>query len=249
MKLAVAFAACVSVLGFSSCLDSDDNGPDYKMDNVTITNTMGTPMMMSDVYPGVAYVTDAYDLSVYGIPNGTKRAAIAFTIPEGTDLTQNRIKIDLVSGSCFSLDKLSSVLSAKNDSCKAYTSRVYSLAKKEDTAVSVGYVYYSNITAGNGFLNLAFSYAAEKAGHAVLEENRIGNDTLYVDLRLKADISETAVAKKDWRTFDLSKGRLIYDVVPENATHDSIYITVLAETSQYGRVEKDSLTVFTKAMR
>lgn len=248
MKLAVAFAALVSVFTFSSCLDSGESGPGYRYDNVTITSNMGIPLLLSDAFPGVTYTTDAYDLSAYGIPSNTKRAWIAYTIPEGTDLTQQRIKINLVKGMCSSADDLTSVLSAKQDSCNTYTSKIYSFIDKGNT-LGVGYLYYPRITAMNGYLNVGFRYAVEKSGKVLLEENRIGNDTLYVDFRVQADIKESAMIQSDWRSFDLSRGNLIYDVVPKNSTRDSIYITVVAETTQDNRVLKDSLTVFTKSMR
>lgn len=251
MKLAVVFAAVVSVFGFSSCLDSGESGPRYNYDNVTISNYMGTYTLLSDALPGVTYVTDAFDLTPYGIAKGSKRAAIAYTIPEGTDLTQKRIKIDLVQGMCQGFGSLESLLSAQSDSISGiYTSKVNSLGylQGNDNVMRVGNVYYSAISASNGFLNLSFTYAVDKPGKVILEENRIGNDTLYVDLRVAAEIKESTSVQSDWRSFDLSRGRLVYDVIPQNPTGDSIYVTVLADVTKDGG-KKDSLTVFTKALR
>lgn len=243
MKLAVAFAALVSVFGFSSCLNDGESGPSYNYDNVTISDYLGTYTLLSDAMPGVTYLTDAYDLTPYGISKGTKRALIAFTIPEGTDLTKKRIKINLVQGQCQGFGGLESLLSAKHDSINSiYTSKVNSLGFEQTNSMLVGAIYYSSISATNGFLNLGFTYAADKAGKIILEENRIGHDTLYVDLRLSADIKEATSVKNDWRTFDLSRGNLIHRVEPTNETRDSIYITVVADVSKDGG-KKDSLTV------
>lgn len=245
MKLAVVFAALVSVFGFSSCLDSGDNGPSYQYDNVTVSNYMGTYTFSSDAFPGLTYVTDVIDLAPYGITANTKRACIGFTIPEGTDLTQSRIKINLVQGQCVSMASLEAPLSMEHDSLSTYTSKPYALGYYQMNSCYVGALYYPAISAASGYLNLGFCYAAEKGGKAVLEENRIGNDTLYVNLRLSADIKESTTVKNDWHTFDLSKGRLIYNVP---STKDSIYVTVLADVT--GASEKrDSLTVKVKAMR
>lgn len=250
MKLAVAFAALVSVFGFSSCLDSDNNGPSYQYDNVTVSNYMGTYLLASDAFPGITYVTDAIDLTPYGITANTKRACIGFTIPEGTDLEQSRIKINLVQDQCFSLATLEAPLSAKHDSLSTYTSNVYALGYYQMQNCNVGALYYPAISAAYGFLNLGFCYAAEKGGKATLEENRIGNDTLYVDLRLSANIKESTSVKNDWRTFDLSKGRLIHNVPsiknPKGEPIDSIYVTVVANVTGGGSVKRDSLTVEVK---
>lgn len=243
MKLAVAFAALVSVFGFSSCLDSGNEGPAYQYDNVTVSNYMGTYIFASDAFPGLTYVTDVIDLAPYGITANTKRACIGFTIPEGTDLTQSRIKINLVQGQCVSMASLEAPLSMEHDSLSTYTSKPYALGYYQMNSCYVGALYYPAISAASGYLNLGFCYAAEKGGKAVLEENRIGNDTLYVDLRLSADIKESSTVKNDWRTFDLSKGRLIYDVPSQK---DSIYVTVLANVTAGGNEKKDSLTVKVK---
>lgn len=249
MKLAVAFAALVSVVGFSSCLDSGESGPEYSYDNVTVSNYMGTYTLLSDAFPGITYVTDAFDLTPYGIAKGSKRAAIAYTIPEGTDLTQKRIKINLVQGMCQGFGSVESLLSAQSDSISdIYTSKISYLGYVQADYIRMGYLNYPAISASNGFLNLGFSYAADKGGKVILEENRIGHDTLYVDLRLAAEIKESTNVKTDWRTFDLSRGNLIYGVIPQNPTSDSIYVTVVADVTKDG-AKKDSLTVFTKALR
>lgn len=245
MKLAVVFAALVSVFGFSSCLDSNDNGPSYQYDNVTVSSYMGTYILASDAFPGLTYVPDVMDLTPYGITAGTKRACIAFTIPEGTDLTQTRIKINLVQGQCVSMASLEAPLSAENDSLSTYTSKPYALGYYQMQSCYVGALYYPAISAASGFLNLGFCYAAEKGGKAVLEENRIGSDTLYVDLKLSADIKESSTVKNDWRTFDLSKGRLIHSVPSIEGTTDSIYVTVVADVTGGGG-KRDSLTVKVK---
>ncbi|WP_455671954.1 hypothetical protein [Phocaeicola sp.] len=234
MKLAVAFAALVSVFTFSSCLDSGESGPNNGYAIVTVGNNMGIPYFLADFFPNIKLYPNVNDLSVYGIPANAKRAAITYTLPEGTVITENTTKLDitLIAGGCsgITVDEISN----RPDTCSAYTSKIQSFV----SGYPWGYIAYPAAYAENGYLNLMYEYlTGSKRASSVLLDNRASNDTLYLDLKIKADGENKKVA--DFKNFALNTSSLLNKVMPQK---DSIYVTVVSESSKGGSEGKDSIT-------
>lgn len=90
MKLAVVFAAFVSVFGFSSCLDDGESGPAQLQWVVNVNDGSYTGVsFIPDGAPTVKWTTGAVTLTQYGLPEGTKRALLTYTIPEGQNITED----------------------------------------------------------------------------------------------------------------------------------------------------------------
>lgn len=244
MKLAVVFAAVVSVFGFSSCLDSGESGPNTRMWWVNVESSyMGTTVLRPDGYhPDISWVPTSSVLTQYGIPEGTKRAVISYTVPEGQDVDSKNIQISLVAGQCSAIP-VGNIINP-HDSLAEYTSKFKEFQK----------IYYDFLPAvyTNGrylMVNCTFP-SGNNSPKLALVSNHISEskDTLYLDLKLKAAEGSSQVYSSYYATnYDLYSCQDIHSMVPSNATHDSIYVTVRAMTSEYGSNEKmDSLTTKAK---
>ncbi len=238
MKLAVVFAAFVSVFGFSSCLDSGESGPQTNSLLVTVGDYMGIPVFYPDCMPGYVLDPSVVDLSQYGISSSARRALITYTLVEGQANDAKKLKINLVAGSCVEISPV--YISAAPDTfeTKGYTSTI-----KQFDHVQPFYPYYPaypNIYAEYGYLTFGFSYMADKVGQFGLAFDRISNDTLYLDLKAKTEGSSRN--GYHWLTCDLSRSREYYEVRP--TVDDSIRITVSAKVSTMP-VEGEVLSVTT----
>lgn len=241
MKLAVAFAALVSVFGFSSCLDSGESGPQQYGAIVSIENSLGLPYFLPDFgsKQGLVMYPNLSDLKAYGISSTAKRAVITYNLPEGTEWGESTKKLNvvLVAGGCSEL--MVENISNRPDTCTAYVDKIKEFPKENQP---IWNAYYPAAYAENGYLNLVYNYSVDfKRGSSVLVENRVSNDTLYLDLKLKAEGSSQLV--QDFKSYDLSTSNLMHDVVVED---DSVYITIVAESSLYGNEKKDSVTTRSK---
>lgn len=241
MKLAVVVAALVSVFGFSSCLDSGESGPQQYGAIVTVGNSMGIPYFLPDFgsKTGLRMYPNVSDLKAYGISSTAKRAAITFTLPEGTEWTSNTKQLDiaLVAGGCSEVPVEN--ISNRPDTCITYVNKIQEFSKQNQL---VWAAYYPSAYAEYGYLTLLYSYlTGSKRASSVLLDNRASNDTLYLDLKLKCDGSSQLA--QDAKNYDLSSSSLIDQVI---AKEDSIYITIVAESSLYGTEKKDSVTTRSK---
>lgn len=224
MKLAVIFAALVSVFGFSSCLNSDDNGPQPNTLLVTVGSYMGIPEFYPDCVPGVTFVPTAVDLTQYGISSSARRAIITYSVLEGQSEDAKRLNISLVAGACMEVKPMQISNNPDTFDTKGYTSSI-----KQFTNVMPNYPYYPaypTIYAERGYLTFGFTYAADKIGQFGLVPNRISNDTLYLDLKAKTE--GTSREGINWQTYSLFGSE--YEAV-QPTKDDSIRITVLAKSS------------------
>lgn len=224
MKLAVVFAAFVSVFGFSSCLDSGESGPQTTCFLVSVGNQMGIPVFYPDAMPGYTLSPSVVDLSQYGISNSARRAVITYTIAEGQDENAKNLKINLVAGGCMEVKPMQISNEPDTFETKGYTSAIKQFERV--MPFYPYYPYYPTIYAEHGYLTFGFSYTADKVGQFGLAPNRVSNDTLYLDLKAKTE--KGSREGLHWQTYQLS-GPAFNEVEPMK--DDSIRITVLAKSS------------------
>ncbi|WP_455668579.1 hypothetical protein [Phocaeicola sp.] len=241
MKLAVVFAALVSVFGFSSCLNDSDSGPQANVLLVTVSNPMGMPQFYPDCMPGVVLTPTAVDLTPYGISSSARRAIITYTIPEGQNITNEtkKINITLVAGACVEVKPLEISNVIDSFDTKGYTSKIKDFINVMPNYPS--YPVYPKIYADYGYLNFGFTYNADKIGQFGLVPNRISNDTLYLDLRAK--IEGSSREGLNWLTYNLTSCNEYYEVNP--IKDDSIRITVLAKSSLSSSDKNETIAVTT----
>ncbi len=232
MKLAVVFAALVSVFGFSSCLNSDgDNSPMPAYVVGTFNLGMSGYEFKPDFFD-VTYETGVYDLTQYGIAstfNGG-RGVICFTVPEGTEITENtkRVKVQLQAG-CWALPSKKIVGDAA--AYADYTSKIAGF-----TAPGVGYSYLSTSPAWvkDRTLNLCFGYTGDDKTEYVLcadKVSTVSQDTLYLDLKVKTTGTTSNILALD--TYSLSP---IMDKIMElepKDEKDSIYFVIRGTATEY----------------
>lgn len=237
MKLAVAFAALVSVFSFSSCLNDSESGPMQFPWTVNInTSYLGTTNFVPDGLSGITWTTDAISLTQYGISEGAKRAFIWYTVPEGQNLTEGSktMKVELVSGSCAAIPIAN--ISNRPDTLQDYTSKI-----KEFTSFLQGVpAVYTN----DKYLMINCTYQASELAKIGLVPNRISaaKDTLYLDLKLKAKEGYQNGSTFFATNYDLSTCNEFYDMIPSNKSQDSIYVTVRALSANAGQEKVDSMT-------
>lgn len=237
MKLAVVFAALVSVFGFSSCLDSGESGPQQLQWPVNInTSYLGSTVFTPDGAPGFTLTTDAMSLTQYGIPEGTKRAFIRYTIPEGQEMNQESKtqKIELVPGSCIVIPIAN--ISNRPDTLQDYTSKI-----KQFTPVIAG---VPGVYTNDRYLIINCSYEASEVAKVGLVPNRVSaaKDTLYLDLKLKTKEGYRQGETFFATNYDLSSCHDFFDLVASNKTQDSVYVTVRALSVNAGQEKVDSIT-------
>lgn len=240
MKLAVVFAAFVSVFGFSSCLDSGESGPQTACFLVSVGNQMGMTVFYPDAMPGYTLTLSplAGDLSQYGISNSARRAIITYTVAEGQDENAKNLEINLVAGGCMEVKPMQ--ISNKPDTfeTKGYTSAIKQFERV--MPFYPYYPYYPRIYAERGYLTIGFSYSADKVGQFGLAPNRVSNDTLYLDLKAKTENGSREGLH--WQTYLLSGPD--YDEV-EPMKDDSIRITVQAKSSLSSSNEEEVISMTT----
>ncbi len=230
MKFAALFAAFVSVLGLTSCLDSGDSGPQQYQSLVTVESSyMGYTILYADEYPGVVLnPTNTADLLKFGITSATKRALVLYTIPEGQDMTATQLNVTVENGMAWPVYDISN----RPDTCTAYKDPILRFSD-----YSIMYSFKSGFIARNRYMNVGYQYnvASNQAPDVVMLPNRVSNDTIYLDFKVKKTetVGQTTLCLD---TYDLHSCRsALGGLVPKN---DSVYVTVVAETS----VGKDSIT-------
>lgn len=242
IRLVLWAAALMSAFAFTSCLE-ENNDPIEYLSLVTIENSMGTAIMYPDENPQQQFFFSG-DLAQYGISATATRALVSYTVPEVIDWTAPQVEVTLLSGRCQDWPVASVTDVNHADTCAAYTAPITAFSQ-----YGVGSILFPAINVVRGrYLNVGYNYRANKVGSTVLVANRVSNDTIYLDLKLKKEgynLSSGAVMN----SFDLySDYRLISGAVPQK---DSLYVTVVALTSEdyEGKnVKKDSVTTRFKGM-
>ena len=240
MKLAVVFAALVSVFGFSSCLDSGESGPAEFPWIVNVNDSYMGTSFIPDGAPNIRWTTDAVTLTQYGIPEGTKRALLTYTIPEGQDLENTKtLKIELVPGRCGAISIAN--ISNRPDTLVDYTNKIQEFTPFLGGVPAV----YTN----GRYLMINCTYQASEIAKIGLVPNRVSatKDTLYLDLKLKAKEGYQSGYTYYSTNYDLSSCHEVYDMIPTNKTQDSIYVTVRALSAKSGQEKVDSITTAAKA--
>ena len=239
MKWTAVFAALVSALGLSSCLDNGDSGPQQLQWPVNVDDSYLGASFTPDINSGIKMTTDVADLTRYGIPEGTKRAVITYTIPEGQEITETSksFKIMLSQGLCSPIPV--GRISNRPDTLMDYTSKFVEFMK--DYPVYGFPAVYTN----GKYLMINCSYQADEIGKLGLLPNRVSEtkDTLYLDLKLKTKDGFRKGSTYFMANYDLTSCQEVYNMIPSNPTKDSIYVTVRAVTSMNGFEKMDSMTV------
>lgn len=237
MKLAAIFAAFVSVFSLSSCLNDGESGPAQLQWIVNVNNGSYTGVNFNpDGVSGVTWTTDAVTLTQYGLPEGTKRALVTYTIPEGQNITDatKTLKVELVPGYCSAIPIAN--ISNRPDTLIDYTSKIQEFTKFLAGVPAV----YTN----GRYLMINCSYQASEIAKVGLIPNRVSatKDTLYLDLKLKSKEGYKNGFTYYATNYDLWSCDEIYDMIPSNKSQDSIYVTVRALSIDGGQEKVDSMT-------
>lgn len=225
MKWAVLFAALVTVLGFSSCLDSSEEGQNFDLyEYVTVDNFMGSPTLIGD-NSGYTYIPTTKDiLAALELKDGGyyKRALVAIKLAEP-----------------YNADKKSFNISA----IQVYNYLVYKECNvNPDTLDAKGYGDYNFNSLGtgndrpwvrNGFANVSFDLLIPDANPSLNDFHLYftggSNDTLYAKLRYTKDNTKNAYSSmKELISFDLPTYDPAYGKL---APRDSFYLTITAKTA------------------
>lgn len=243
MKFAVVFAALVSVFGFTSCLDSDDNGGSNSLYTLaTVRESMVGTTFIPDCSPNLTLIPKNLDLTQVGISMDAKRVLLNYKISEGQEITAEtkNVYIDVVAGAEFK----PSYVSNRPDTLADFSSSFYQFERVSP----MGYDYipffsYPRLYAEHDFVSLGYTYRANKVGKVGLMVNRVSNDTLYLDLKGKFEGSGNTGYM--CHTYDLSQCGEYVSMRP--SVDDSIRITVRALVSEYVNTPVlDSLTTAIK---
>lgn len=100
MKLAVAFAALVSVFGFSSCLDSGEGGPTYDWsEGVVVKESMGMPYLVGEATGYKYNPVNSSVLASLQMKDGSyyKRASVGIKFAEGEVITEGKTSYKIAS--------------------------------------------------------------------------------------------------------------------------------------------------------
>ncbi len=235
-KLFFTATALLSVFTFSSCLDDNSDEPIQYMSLVTIDRSLGC--MYPDENPNQEFYFSAGDLSQYGISAKATRALINYTVPTVIDWTAPSVNITLLRNQCQDWPVMQITDEQHADTCSTYTS-----AFKGFTQYGVGNVIFPALNVvRNRYMNVGYSYRANKIGRMAMVPNRVSNDTVYFDFKLKkegANLDSGAMMN----SFDLSSAfHWLAKATPKN---DSLYVTVVAltgEKSDYIEEKMDSVT-------
>lgn len=236
IKLVLGAAALMSAFSFTSCLDENNDPLEY-ISLVTIENVMGSSVMYPDENPQQQFIFGG-DLTQYGIPASATRALISYTTPVALDWAAPQVQISLNAGQCqaWPVSQITDVNHV--DTCSAYTSPITAFSY-----YGIGSILFPSVNVvRDRYLNIGYNYRANKVGNVVLTANRVSNDTVYFDLRLKKEgynLSSGAVMN----SFDLNSAyRMLSGAVSKS---DSLYLTVVAlksEDLEGLNAEKDSVT-------
>lgn len=236
IRLVLWAAALMSAFMFTSCLD-ENNDPIEYMSLVTIESSMGTYVMYPDENPEQQFIF-AGDLTQYGISAGATRALITYTVPEVIDWTAPQVHITLVANRCQSwpVEKVTDI--SYVDTCATYTSPITAFS-----SYGIGSIIFPSLNVVRGkYLNVGYNYRANKVGQIAMTPNRVSNDTVYFDLKLKkegANLSSGAMMS----SFDLNTAyRFMTGAISKD---DSLHVTVIALTSddpEGKNAKKDSVT-------
>lgn len=149
MKLAVVFAALVSVLGFSSCLNDGDSSPSANWTGyATVKESyMGTVSLVGD--DGLQFTpVSSSVLAPLKLSDGTyyKRVIVAVRFTEDEVITEGKTNY-----------KISELVNYTGVAYKNFTTRPDTL-KNDYPLVSLDMGNNGKIWAKNGFVNLPFTY-------------------------------------------------------------------------------------------
>lgn len=235
IRLVLCAAALMSAFAFTSCLGDNDDPIEY-VSLVTIENIMGTPIMYPDENPNQQFFFVG-DLTYYGISANATRALVSYSVPEVIDWTAPQVEISLISGQCqdWPVTEITDVNYV--DTCAAYADPITGFSQ-----YGVGsLIFPSANVVRDRYLNVGYSYRANKIGNIVMTPNRVSNDTVYFDMKLKKEGSNLSSGAM-MTSFDLeSARRLISAAIPKQ---DSLYVTVVALTDPENdtNVKNDSVT-------
>lgn len=231
IRLVLLAAALMSAFTFSSCLDDEETQQEY-MSLVTIDYFMGSPVMYPDENPQQQFFF-AGDLTQYGIPSSATRALITYTVAEEFDWTTPQVEINLVSGGCseWAIKKITDLNHV--DTCATHTSAITAFSY-----YGVGNIIFPALNiVRDRYMNVGYNYQANKLADLAMVPNRISNDTVYFDMKIKkeGDNLSSGAVMDSWDLHSVSDfwGR----AMPKE---DSLYVTVVALTSEYSE-EKDAV--------
>ncbi len=234
MKFAALFAAFVSVFGLTSCLDNGDSGPRQYQSLMTLELSYAGTVMYADEYPGQALIPLNADLYQFGISPDTKRALVTYTVPEDQNATEKQANIMVTAAQTWPVFDISN----RPDTCAAYTDPIVGFSN-----YTLGWTTFkSGCIIRNRYMNVGYQYRPySKYANVVMLPNRVSNDTVYLDFKMKKTEQTEGQTQLFMNTYDLySYMARMNKITPKN---DSIYVTVVGLVSPYGNdARKDSIT-------
>lgn len=220
MKWAVLFAALVSVIGFSSCLDSEE-GETYDLyEYVTVENYMGSATLVGD-QSGITYIPTSTDvLAALALKDGGyyERALVAIQLAEEYVVGKTSYQISGI---------------------QVYNYVPYKDCTMNPDTLSGDYNFVS-LGTGNerpwvksGFANVTFSIQIPNSTPSLNDFNMYitgaSNDTLYAKLQYSKDNSAAYTTMSEMISFELPGYDPAYGQVMNG--NDSIVLTVVAKSA------------------
>lgn len=224
MKLAVAFAALVSVFGFSSCLNSDESGPSYDLaESVIVKEYMGAPYLIGE-NTGYRYnPTNSSVLASLQLKDGNyyKRANIGITLAEGEVITEGKTSY-----------KISAIVVYQQNLIPYKSFNLSPDTLKGDYKLKSLKLDNTTIWARFGFVNVPFS---TNIGNDVslndfhLYVTGVKEDTLYTRFRYTKDNSQGYQNMNSFISFEMPfSDPMFYEQYNKLQARDSIIIKVTA---------------------
>lgn len=225
MKLAVVFAAFVSVFGFSSCLNDGESGPSYDLsEGVVVKESMGVPYLVGDA---TGYIYNPINSSVLASLQKTdgsyyKRANIGIQLAEGEVITEGKTSYKIVNIVAYQ----ESFIPYKSFNLRSDTlSGDYNLKSLE--------IGYTKAWARFGFLNIPFSM---NVGNNIslddyhLYVTGVKEDTLFTRFRCTKDNTQGSQTMNSLISFEMPFNNPVFSEQYYNLQdkNDSIVIKIIA---------------------
>ena len=239
MKWAVLFAALVSVIGFSSCLKSEEGNTFDLYEYVTI-RTSGTSVTMKGDVSGRTFVPTSKDVvAALELKEGGyyKRALVAMKLAEAYVANQPSYKVSAVQVYNYLPYKGLNIASDTLDAKGHGDYKFLNLGSGDSKPwVSAGFV---NVNFG---INVPTSTPSLDDFHLYI--TGVSNDTLYTKLRYVKDNTTAYTSINELVSFEIPSTVMYDPAVNSILSKDSIVVTVVAKG-----VDKDLKASTTKFHR
>jgi lipoprotein len=216
--LSLGAVLAVVVTMFSSCLESDDyqQGGAFYFTVVDDYTTASGKSLIQD-FTGMKFIPSASSVQALGGLKGIERAALQYTFPKDTEVTENtkEVHVDLVAGwNSFSI-QTKDILSIPD------------AGEKGDTLRNDSVLSYDTMWAYGGYVNTSVTFDAANTGvYMDMIKQKVSADTLYLHLNLNA--AQGSVRWSDKYTLRSFRMPPVYSLISDGikTVSDSIVVAV-----------------------